>query len=160
MMSLSTLIHSLHKFPLSWRTPTPVHQGKVQCNDYRFSVSLILGACGASSGAATTGGLVARGEGTWSEVLWPKPRELLRLGVKGGGVPADPDADAAVDLGVAAGSCTPVLNSAQRGHLRFVSERGIMWCESENARTAGQVNGGWRTHMTHLSAVAAASLDK
>jgi hypothetical protein len=99
--------------------------------DHLFSVSLILGApCGAASSgaAATTGGLVARGEGTWSEVFWPNPRELLRLGVNGCGVPADPDAAAAaaavgVDGVAADGGCTPVLNSAQRGHLRFVSEK-------------------------------------
>lgn len=65
-----------------------------------------------------TGGLVASGEGTWSE-LWPKPRELLRLGVNGGGLPADPDAAAPAGVGVA-GGCAPELNSAQRGHLRFV----------------------------------------
>lgn len=85
---------------------------------HRLRVSLILGAEGVSSGAAMTGGLVARGEGTWSE-LWPKPREL-RLGVNGGGLPADPDAAAAAGVGVA-GGCAPELNSAQRGHLRFVS---------------------------------------
>jgi hypothetical protein len=86
---------------------------------HRLRVSLILGAEGASSGAAMTGGLVASGEGTWSE-LWPKPRELLRLGVNGGGLPADPDAAAPAGVGVA-GGCAPELNSAQRGHLRFVS---------------------------------------
>ena len=37
--------------------------------DHRLSVSLILGAEGVSSGAAMTGGLVASGEGTWSELL-------------------------------------------------------------------------------------------
>lgn len=37
--------------------------------DHRLSVSLILGAEGVSSVAATTGGLVASGEGTWSELL-------------------------------------------------------------------------------------------
>jgi hypothetical protein len=67
-----------------------------------------------------TGGLVASGEGTWSKLFWPKPRELLRLGVNGGGLPADPDAAAAAGVGVA-GGCAPELNSAQRGHLRFVS---------------------------------------
>ena len=75
---------------------------------------------GVSSDAAITGGLVASGEGTWSALLWPKPRELLRLGVNGGGLPADPDAAAAAGVGVA-GGCAPELNSAQRGHLRFVS---------------------------------------
>ena len=37
--------------------------------DHRLSVSLILGAEGVSSGAAMTGGVVASGEGTWSELL-------------------------------------------------------------------------------------------
>ena len=100
----------------------------MQWHSHRFSVSLILGAVGASSDAATTGGLVARGEGTWSE-LWPKPREVLRLGVNGGGVAAGPDADPAAGVGVA-GGCTPVLNSAQRGHLRFVSGRSHVTCVS------------------------------
>jgi hypothetical protein len=90
---------------------------------HRLSVSFIFGAAGASSDAATTGGLVASGEGTCSMLLWPKPSELLRLGVNGGGLPADPDAEAETATGVA-GGCVPELNSAQRGHLRFVSERG------------------------------------
>jgi hypothetical protein len=79
-------------------------------------VSFIFGAVGTSSNAATTGGVVASGEGTCSELIWPKPSELLRLGVKGGGLPAE----AAVGV---AGGCVPELNSAQRGHLRFVSEK-------------------------------------
>ena len=83
---------------------------------HRLRVSLILGADGVSSDAAMTGGLVASGEGTWSELLCPKPRELLRLGVSGGGLPAAAAACAGV-----AGGCAPELNSAQRGHLRFVS---------------------------------------
>jgi hypothetical protein len=82
-------------------------------------VSFNFGAAGTSSDAATTGGLVASGEGTCSELLGPKPSEL-RLGVNGGGLPAGPDAEA--EAGVA-GGCVPELNSAQRGHLRFVSER-------------------------------------
>jgi hypothetical protein len=85
---------------------------------HRLSVSLIFGAVDTSPAAAITGGLVASGEGTCSELLGPKPSELLRLGVNGGGLPADPDAEAA------AGGCVPELNSAQRGHLRFVSEEG------------------------------------
>jgi hypothetical protein len=99
---------------------------------HRLSVSLIFGAAGTSPAAAITGGLVARGEGTWSELLGPKPSELLRLGVNGGGLPADPDAEAA------AGGCVPELNSAQRGHLRFVSERKKMMV------THGQHGGGKR----------------
>ena len=47
---------------------------------------------------------------------------MLRLGVNGGGLPADPDAEAVTGVGVA-GGCVAELNSAQRGHLRFVSER-------------------------------------
>jgi hypothetical protein len=85
-------------------------------------VSFIFGALGASSDAAITGGLVASGEGTCRELLWPKPSELLRLGVNGGGLPAGPDAEAETGV-AAAGGCVPELNSAQRGHLRFVSER-------------------------------------
>jgi hypothetical protein len=84
-------------------------------------VSLILGAEGVSSGAAMTGGVVASGEGTWSKLLWPSPSELLRLGVNGGGLAADPDADPTTCVGVA-GGWVPELNSAQRGHLRLVSE--------------------------------------
>jgi len=60
-----------------------------------------LGAEGVSSGAATTGGVVASGEGTWSKLLWPRPSELLRLGVNGGGLAAD--ADPAACVGVAGG---------------------------------------------------------
>ena len=87
-----------------------------------FSVSFIFGAAGTSSDAAITGGVVASGDGTCSELIWPKPSELLRLGVNGGGLPADPDPVAETAAGVA-GGCVPELNSAQRGHLRFVSER-------------------------------------
>jgi hypothetical protein len=50
-----------------------------------------------------TGGVVASGEGTWSELLWPRPSELLRLGVNGGGLAADPDAAPAACVGVAGG---------------------------------------------------------
>ena len=84
-------------------------------------MSFNFGAAGTSSDAATTGGLVASGEGTCSVLLGPTPSELPRL-VNGGGLPADPDAAAETGTGVA-GGCVPELNSAQRGHLRFVSER-------------------------------------
>jgi len=99
-------------------------------------VSFIFGAAGASSNAATTGGLVASGEGTCSELLGPKPSELPRLGGNGGGLPADPDAEAVTGAGVA-GGCVPELNSAQRGHLRFVSEgkrkeKKIVMCRKHN----------------------------
>lgn len=109
---------------------------------------MIFGAAGASSGAATTGGLVASGEGTCSKLLWPNPSELLRFGVSGGGLLAD----AAAWVGVA-GGWVAELNSAQRGHLRFVSER-------ENDYDARMGSRSWRTHMTHLTAVAASSLDR
>lgn len=66
------------------------------------------------------GGLVASGEGTAAgkpnnAVDGPRlnPR-LGRFGVAGGGVEADADA------GVGGGA-VPLLNSAQRGHLRLVS---------------------------------------
>jgi hypothetical protein len=106
----------LYKHPHPRLLPRPPH--KTWFHHHRLSVSLIFGAVGTSPAAAITGGLVASGEGTWSELLGPKPSELLRLGVNGGGLPADPAAEAA-----AAGGCVPELNSAQRGHLRFVSER-------------------------------------
>ena len=64
--------------------------------------------------------LVASGKGTWSVLLWPRPRELLRLGVNGGGQLADPDAAAAAHVGVAS-SCAAELNSTQHGHLWFFS---------------------------------------
>ncbi len=86
-------------------------------------MSLIFGAAGTSSDAATTGGVVASGEGTWSKLLGPKPSDVLRLGVNGGGLPAVPDTEAETGVGVA-GGCAPELNSAQRGHLRFVSKKG------------------------------------
>ena len=88
---------------------------------HRLSVSFIFGAAGTSSAAATTGGLVASGEGTCSEVLGPKPSELLKLGVNGGGLLSVPYSDAVTGGGVG-GGCVQVLNSALRGLLRFVSE--------------------------------------
>lgn len=115
MISLYNVVHLAVQAPhLICRPHRHIH--------HRLSVSFIFGAVGRSSDAAITGGLVASGEGTCSELLWPKPSELLRLGVNGGGLPAGPDAEA--ETGVAAvGGCVPELNSAQRGHLRFVSER-------------------------------------
>jgi hypothetical protein len=117
--------------PNAWRPITNVIHLAVQVphlicrphrhTHHRLSVSFIFGAAGTSSDAATTGGLVASGEGTCSELLGPKPSEV-RLGVNGGGLPAGPDAEAEAGVGVA-GGCVPELNSAQRGHLRFVSER-------------------------------------
>jgi hypothetical protein len=85
-------------------------------------VSLIFGAdpegvggiIESMSSIADTGGLVAKGEGTGA----PKPDRLnpLRLdilGVMGGGLVADAEAEAT--------GTVPLLNSAQRGHLRLVS---------------------------------------
>ena len=76
-----------------------------------------------SSSIADIGGLVARGEGT--AVGNPKeamggPRlkpKLGRLTLVGGGLVAEPEA-----VGVT--GAVPLLNSAQRGHLRFVSTVG------------------------------------
>jgi len=84
----------------------PTHRAAPHAADHhhRLSVSLSLGAEGVSSEAATTGGLVASGEGTCNELLGPKPSELLRLAVSGGGgLPADPAPDAVTGVGVAGG---------------------------------------------------------
>lgn len=67
---------------------------------------------------ADMGGLVAKGEGTAAgnpnDVL-EGPRLKPRFGGKaGGGLVAEPD-------GVGAVGAVPLLNSAQRGHFRFVS---------------------------------------
>jgi len=111
MISLYNVIHlAVQAAHLICRPHRHIH--------HRLSVSFIFGAAGTSSVAATTGGLVASGEGTCSKLLGPKPSEL-RLGVNGGGLLADPDAEAETAAGVA-GGCVPELNSAQRGHLRFV----------------------------------------
>jgi hypothetical protein len=120
----ATIIISLPTMLIDLAVQTPLPHSLLYpiSMDHRLSVSLILGAAGTSSGAATTGGVVESGEGTWSELLWPRPSELLRLGVNGCGLTADPDADAGVCVGVA-GGWVAELNSAQRGHLRFVSER-------------------------------------
>lgn len=106
----------------------------------RFNVSLIFGAADAagvvevegvpggnalpvSSSSASTGGLVANGDGTPAA----NPKEVLpvfegpRLNPKfanpgavgGGGLAADAE-------GVRGGGAVPLLNSAHRGHLRFV----------------------------------------
>ena len=68
------------------------------------------------------GGLVARGEGT---AAWkPKPAPLRLnsavpgIGIPGGGgLPAEPEAPGVL------GGAVPLLNSAQRGHFRFVSSQ-------------------------------------
>jgi hypothetical protein len=119
-----TVMVSLHNVISFGRTSAPALICRPHRHiHHRLSVSFIFGAAGTSSDAATTGGLVASGEGTCNEVLGPKPSELLRLGVNGGGLLAVPDAEAETGAGVA-GGCVPELNSAQRGHLRFVSEKG------------------------------------
>jgi hypothetical protein len=102
----------------------------------RFNVSLIFGAAAAdeegvpdgsimppSSSIANIGGLVANGDGTAAG----NPNELPpaggpRLNPK----LVNPGAVGAVGLvagadGVRGGGTVPLLNSAQRGHLRFVS---------------------------------------
>lgn len=102
----------------------------------RFSVSLIFGPAVAdegvpgsevtlSSSIACIGGLVAKGDGTAAgnpkERLLPptggprlKPKFTNPGAVGGGGLVAEVD-------GVKGGGIVPLLNSAQRGHLRFVS---------------------------------------
>lgn len=70
---------------------------------------------------ADTGGLVARGDGTAALKLKDafcdgllKPPKPDPPGVAGGGLVAD---------GVAGTRGAPLLNSAQRGHFRFVSAK-------------------------------------
>jgi len=68
---------------------------------------------------ADMGGLVASGEGTaagWPNAVVEGPRLKPRFGrfAAGSGVGPDPD-------GVA--GAAPLLNSAQRGHFRLVSEK-------------------------------------
>lgn len=99
----------------------------------RFSVSLIFGPdegvpgseVALSSSIACIGGLAAKGDGTAAgnpkERLLPptggprlKPKFANPGAVGGGGLVAEVD-------GVRGGGIVPLLNSAQRGHLRFVS---------------------------------------
>ena len=102
---------------------------------------------------ADIGGLVAKGEGTAAgnpnDVL-EGPRLKPRFGGKpaeaGGGLVAEPD-------GVGAVGAVPLLNSAQRGHFRFVSAS--LPCEMKKEECICQDR---RTHMTHLTAMAASSL--
>ena len=91
----------------------------------RLSVSFNLGAgASASSSWADIGGLVARGEGTAAgkpKAALEGPRWNPRLGkfaVVDGGLVAEPE-------GVGVTGAVPLLNSAQRGHFRFVSSRDI-----------------------------------
>jgi len=85
----------------------------------RLSVNLILvvdGAAGSSS-IADTGGLVANGEGTATgkpKAGFEGPRLNPRLGILiAGGLVAEPE-------GTSDAGAVPLLNSAHRGHLRFV----------------------------------------
>jgi hypothetical protein len=99
-----------------------------------------------SSTIPDMGGLVARGDGTAGKpneaVEGPrlKPR-LGKLGVVGGGLVADVEVEGAV----------PLLNSAHRGHLRLVSA-------DHAAQTNVCYEGSQRTHVAHLTAMAAPSL--
>jgi len=91
-------------------------------------VSLIFGAeedgvegmASSSSIIAVMGGLVARGDGTATgcpkaEPGRPKPLRLEgRVAEGGGGLAIEP-------VGVGPDGAVPLLNSAQRGHFRFVS---------------------------------------
>lgn len=91
-------------------------------------MSLILGAVDASlSSIADSGGLVARGEGTAAPNANPAPPPDAegrlnppRPAVEGvAGKPDKPD----TEEGGTGKAGAPLLNSAQRGHLRFVSVR-------------------------------------
>lgn len=87
-------------------------------------MSLIFGAEETSSSIAVIGGLVARGEETatgWPNAVLPPGRpNPPRIGGivadGGGGLAIEPEPD-----GVGAAGTVPLLNSAQRGHLRLVS---------------------------------------
>ena len=97
------------------------------------------------SSIADTGGLVASGDGTavlkLKETFCEGLLNPLKLEFIGGGLDAD---------GVAGTGGVPLLNSAQRGHFRFVSatqrQNSIAWKRRSH------------THVPHLSAVTAASL--
>lgn len=99
-----------------------------QLRQLRFKVSLILGPdpdgvggiMSLSMTIADIGGLVAKGEGTAAgnpngvlEGPRLKPRFDGKVAEAGGGLVAEPD-------GVGAVGAVPLLNSAQRGHFRFV----------------------------------------
>lgn len=132
---------------------TPSTHGQILFHP-RFSVSLIFGAAAGaaeeeegvpggsalpvSSSIANTGGLVAKGDGTpaanpKADVLpvleGPRlnPRFANPGAVGGGGLAAEAE-------GVKGGGAVPLLNSAHRGHLRFVSrgrERDISLNDAE-----------------------------
>lgn len=104
---------------------------------YRFRVSFSLGpAEGASvpSSIADIGGLVAKGEGTAAAKLGFRSADTPSAGLAN---PAGDDAlgtrgedtdGPPLTLGVSGGGAVPELNSAQRGHLRLVSERRCVRC--------------------------------
>jgi hypothetical protein len=85
------------------------------------------------SSIADIGGLVARGDGTAapkfgfrSAVAEPRPSDLANPGALGPlGTRGEEIDGAPLTLGVNGGGAVPELNSAQRGHLRFVSVHGV-----------------------------------
>lgn len=128
----------------------------VHCLVYvRFSVSLIFGFAidGVdgipSSSMADTGGLVANGEGTAAgnpNAAPEEPRLNPKVGnPEGGGLVAEPE-------GMGVPGPVPLLNSAQRGHFRFVSASLLF------TRRRKKKDGGIRTHVSHLSTVTAPPL--
>lgn len=126
--------------PVEWRPKMASHPCVIDpIFQPRFSVSLIFGPDALdeegvpggkmlplSSSIADMGGLVANGDGTAAgnpndERLLPptggprlNPRFVNPGAVGGGGLVAEAE-------GVRGGGTVPLLNSAQRGHLRFVS---------------------------------------
>jgi|ERR1700722_1144527 len=111
-----------------------------------FNISLIFGAeldrGGSASSRAETGGLVASGDGTATGYPKVEPEGLLnpRLVADGGGLVA------------LVGGAVPALNSAQRGHFRFVSK------EAKKMRLSGQGYQKSITHVTHLTTMTTTSL--
>lgn len=80
----------------------------------------VPGTVRSTSSIADTGGLVAKGEGTGA----PKPRApLALLNPLKLDIPAELGGGLVTDVGVAGTGAVPLLNSAQRGHLRLV----FMW---------------------------------
>lgn len=110
----------------------------------RFSVNLSLGAAegdkgSISSSMAVMGGLVARGEETATgcpNAELPtgrlNPASIGEMAAAGGGglaIVPEPEGVAAAELGTG-----PLLNSAQRGHLRFVSKITILSDERDGVK--------------------------
>ena len=121
----------------------------------RFRVSLIFGFAidGVdgipSSSMADMGGLVANGDGTAAgnpNAAPEGPRLNPNVGnPEGGGLVAEPD-------GMGVVGPVPLLNSAQRGHFRFVSAAPLLSPRKDKKRQ------GIRTHVSHLSTVTASPL--